>query len=103
MSMAKWADWLISAVRYDEDHSRIVRVRAHLDKGDTVGRAEEQTRAQVVGRIEDGKTYCTILKRDGGKWRRGEDVHVVTIDGEKFIRTDANRVSRDNLGELPEF
>jgi len=101
--MAKWADWLISAVRYDEDHSRIVKVRAHPDKGDTVGPGEEQTRATVVSNIESGKTYCTMLKGDDGKWKRGEDVRVIRIEGEKFIRTDANRIRRDNLGELPEF
>jgi hypothetical protein len=101
--MAKWADWLISAVRYDDDHSRIVKVRAHLDKGDTVGSAQEQTRAEVVRSVEGGQTYCTIVKGTDGKWKRGEDVRVITIDGEKFIRTDANRTKKDNLGNLPEF
>lgn len=35
--MAKWADYLISVVRYDEDHERIVKVRVHEDIGDKVG------------------------------------------------------------------
>jgi len=101
--MAKWADWLISAVRYDDDHSRIVKVKAHPDNDESVGTAEEQTRGTVVARIESGKTYCTIVKTQDGKWRKGEDVRVITIDGEKFIRTDANRTRKDNLGSLPEF
>jgi len=101
--MAKWADWLISAVRYDDDHSRIVTVRAHLDKEETVGAPQEQTRTEVVRRIEAGETYCTIFKGTDGNWKRGEDVRIITIEGEKFIRTDANRIKADNLGSLPEF
>jgi hypothetical protein len=101
--MAKWADWLISAVRYDSDHSRIVKVLAHVDNDDSVGSGQEQTRAAVVSSIEGGKTYSTITKSPDGKWRRGEDVRVVTVGGEKFIRTDANQTKGDNLGSLPEF
>jgi hypothetical protein len=33
----------------------------------------------------------------------GEDVRGVVIDGESFLRTDANKIKADNLGELPEF
>ncbi len=31
--MDKWADYLISVVQYDSDHTRIIKVRVHEDKG----------------------------------------------------------------------
>lgn len=100
--MAKWADYLVSAVRYDGNKERIEQVKVHEDKGDSVGTVKVWTRAQVVSAIGQGMTCCTILQ-SGDQWRRGEDIHVVVVGGEKFIRTDANSVKRDNLGELPEF
>ena len=35
--------------------------------------------------------------------KKGEDVHIVKVDDEKFIRTDKNETKKDNLGNLPEF
>ena len=34
--MMKWADYLISAVQYNIQHTHIVTVRHHLDMGDNV-------------------------------------------------------------------
>ena len=101
--MAKWADYGISEVRYNVARNHIVRVKVHEDKGDTIGRAEEWTRSQVVSAIERGKTFVTILKGSDNKWRKGQDIHVVTVNGVKYIRTDQNRTASDNLENLPEF
>lgn len=102
-STKQWADYLISAVRYDEDRNHIEKARVHEDNGDTVGAASEWTRSSVVKAIDKGQTFCTILKTSDGKWKKGQDVHIVVLEGKRFIRTDANQVQRDNLGSLPEF
>jgi hypothetical protein len=101
--MAKFTDWFISAVRYDDDHSCIVKVRAHPNNDDKVGTLTEQLRSTVVLKLRTGETYSTILKKPDGGWRIGEDVRVVKIGDEYFIRTDANNTKKDNLGELPGF
>ena len=101
--MAKWADYLISAVKYDSDHEKIISVKTHEDKGDTVGDSYIEIRSKVVSNIENGYSYCTILKTNDKKWKKGEDIHIVKIDDEKFIRTDRNETKKDNLGNLPEF
>lgn len=101
--MAKWADYLVSAVRYNHQETHIDMVRSHEDKGDSVGAAVDTPRSTVVSRLASGSTFATITKSTDGKWQRGEDVRAITIDGEKYIRTDANRVKKDNLGELPRF
>lgn len=100
--MAKWADYGISAVRYDVNHQRIEKVKVHKDNGDTIGSPSEWTRAQVVLTIEAGNTFVTILNQ-GGSWRKGQNVHIVVINGVKYIRTDQNRQASDNLENLPEF
>lgn len=101
--MAKWADYGISAVRYDKERKHIQKVKVHEDNGDTFGQPSEETRSAVVSSIESGKTYVTILTSTDKKWTKGEDVHIVTIEKKKYLRTDANETEEDNLGELPEF
>lgn len=97
-----WADYLISKVRYNERETHIVRVIAHIDKGETLGPGVERTREEIVGLLGVGYTFVTIFKQ-AGTWRQGAPVRVVTIDGEKYIRTDADNTKADNLGELPRF
>ena len=99
----KWADYLISAVRYNASGSHIDKVRAHPDNGDSIGSGSDMARSRVVTLLESGWTFCTILKSADGKWRRGADIRVVIIEGEKFIKTEPDRTKKDNLGELPRF
>lgn len=101
----KWADFLISAVRYNAAGTHIDRVRRHADNGDSVGAASDVARSSVVSAIDNGTTYVTIFKNpnDTTKWVRGAEVRVVLIDQEKYIRTDADKTKRDNLGDLPRY
>jgi len=101
--MDKWADYGISSIRYNEQRTHIVKVKVHEDKGDTIGNAEEWLRSQVVSAIDRNKTFVTILKGNESKWSKGQDVHIVTVNGEKYIRTDKNQKASDNLENLPEF
>jgi hypothetical protein len=100
--MAKWADYGISAVQYNREHTHIVKVRLQPDNGDSMGAVTEWSRSQVVTSLEAGRSFVTILQ-NGGQWKRGEDVRTVTINGSKYIRTDSNSRAADNLGSLPEF
>jgi hypothetical protein len=101
--MDKWADYGISHVRYDDDQTHIVKVKVREDTGDKLVNPKEWTREQVVSAIESGKTFVTILKGGDDKWQRGQDVHIITVDGVKYIRTDQNQEASDNLENLPEF
>jgi hypothetical protein len=101
--MAKWADYGISAVRYDEDDQRIERVKVHKDNGDTIGSGEDWSRKDVLSKMDDDKTFVTILKGDDDRWKKGEDVHIVRVDEQRFLRTDANKRDQDNLENLPAY
>jgi len=101
--MATWADYLISVVQYNNEHTRIIQVKQHLDKGNTVGSSNIVARLTVVSNLKSGKNYCTIYKNKNGNWDKGDNVIPYLVDGEYFIRTDGNKTKADNLGELPEF
>ena len=97
--MAKWADYLISCCNYEDNHIEKVGVREHSNGG--VGPANIQTRTWVLGRMDAGYSFCTITKDSSGEWRKGALVNIVTVNGKRYLRTDANRTEKDNLGELP--
>ena len=99
----KWADYLISAVQYNAAETHIVKVMTHVDNGDSVGSGYEQLRQTVIQQIEAGSTYATITKGADGKWLRGAEVEIVSIDSVKYIKTVPDKTKKDNLGELPRF
>ena len=101
--MAKWADYGISKVRYNDAHTHIDKVKLREDKGDGFGVEEEWARTKVVSQIEGGTTFVTILETEDKKWKKGQEVHLVTVNKVKYIRTDQNQKASDNLENLPEF
>lgn len=100
--MSKWADYCISAVRYDSEGKHIDRVRVHTDTGDAIADPTEWLRSSVVSTIENGHTFITIFKNDG-KWSKGASVGIINVNGKKYLRTDRDSKSSDNLGNLPTF
>lgn len=99
----KWADYLISAVRYNAAETHIDKVQVRQDEGDSVGSPSTVERTTVVSRLEAGYTFVTIVKGANDKWQRGAKVRIVTVKGKKYIRTDADATEEDNLGSLPRF
>ncbi|RLF58886.1 MAG: DUF3892 domain-containing protein [Thermoplasmata archaeon] len=97
----KWADYLISAVKYNEKKYHIIKVRSHEDIGDKVGPSFEESRKTVVSNLKKGKTYCTIIMKE--KWTKGAPIKIVQINGKEFIKTYSNNKEEDNLGELQEL
>jgi hypothetical protein len=97
--MAKWADYAITSVHYNQTHDRIVAVMVRTDTGDTLENPQEISRNTVVTMISNGHTFITATKGSDGKWKAGSKVLVMG----KFITTKPNETTKDNLGELPEF
>ena len=101
--MGKWADYLISEVKYSPDHRRILQAKVHKDDGETVGQAEIVDRDTISSNLKKGITYMTIHNGSTDKWKIGEKVRTFMVENEYFIRADKNKVSLDNLGLLNEF
>jgi hypothetical protein len=100
----KWADYLISAVRYNSAGTHIDKVRVHPDYGDKVGPGAEYTRTRVVSLIGTGNTFATITRSAAGQqWNLGAKVAILQIDGAQYLRTRPDRTKADNLDNLPTF
>lgn len=99
--MSQWGDYGISQVHYNSDRSHIESVLVHVI-GEGVGPGQSQKRGWVVNELARGKRFTTIVKTADGRWSVGAEVsefaHTV-----KFIKTEPDASTRDNLGGLPEF
>jgi len=101
--VVKWAEYLISEVRYSSDHKRILQVKQHEDLDGEVSEGEIVERAIVLSNIKKGTTYMTIHNGLSATWKRGDKVRAFLVNGDYYIRIDKNKVNLDNLGMLNEF
>lgn len=103
--MVKWADYLISSVHYNEDHSRIIEVetRQHNPNGISTDITKKK-RSEIVNDLDSSLTYITItFEKSKNVWHKGEDVKKKIVGNNVFITTDPNETTSDNLGKLPEY
>jgi len=98
--MAKWADYLISQVSYDQNHI-ITKAKQHRDIGNEMGDGEIVDRDVIAGNLGHGVKYMTVY---GGldKIRMGKNIRYFRAYEHHYIRIDNNKVSSDNLGDLPQ-
>jgi hypothetical protein len=101
--MVKWADYVITAVKFKKEKRHIEQVKLMKDNGEKLDYEQIASRIEVVQFLNSGITFVTAYKNIQNKWQKGDNVSVVQINNIKFIRTDGNNVEEDNLGELPEF
>lgn len=103
MTANKWADYCISAVRFNNIHSHIEKVRAHPDKWETLGWYSEYSRVEIISMIKKWTTFVTITKGNNGNWKKWQPVFIVVINNIEYIKTVRNDKAVDNLDDLPEF
>ena len=97
--MAKWADYLISQVLYDQNHI-ITKVKQHRDIGNKISGGEIVDRDAIANNLGHGVKYMTVYG-DLGKIRMGKNVRYFRAYEDHYIRTDDNKVMSDNLGDIP--
>ena len=97
--MAKWADYLISQVLYDQNHI-ITKVKQHRDIGNKISGGEIVDRDAIANNLGHGVKYMTVYG-DLGKIRMGKNIRYYRAYEHHYIRIDDNKVMTDNLGELP--
>jgi hypothetical protein len=100
---AKWADYVITRVRFNSAGTHIESVETYEHSGNSLTNQSSKTRSSVVSAIDSGKSFCTATKNSEGSYSYGAAVKVVSIDGEKWIKTKADRIKKDNLDNLPTF
>ncbi len=100
--LEKWANHLISAIRFSPDHKYIIELVQHEDQDDSISEGSIVKKLDVADAIKKGNSYMTIYNSNDS-WKIGEKIQVFMVDGEVFLRNDKNKVNRDNLGLLPEI
>jgi hypothetical protein len=102
--MNKWADYLISAIRYAEEQNRrvIAYFKVHQDKEVAVGAGFTWSRDEVINAVNEGKTFYTIRKKENGKWEKGKNVSLIQANT-GIVITDNDRSFNDSLTHLLEL
>lgn len=100
--MANSTDYGVTEVKYNGIGKYIEWVKVGKLDGSSFGIRENWLRTKVISELESGKTFITVLKH-GDKLKKGAEIHIVNVDGKKYIRTDNDNVASDNLENLPEF
>ncbi|CUR52817.1 conserved protein of unknown function [Nitrosotalea devaniterrae] len=101
--MTKWADYLISHVRYNVNHPHIDQVWQREDINDKITNGNSALRSTVVSNIKAGLKYATITKNSNGNWDFGQYIIIDRVNGIDYIKTKADNTTSDNLGNLPTF
>ena len=99
--MARWADFLISEVRFGKDN-KIEEIKQHTDDGQAISEGTMVKRTDIFHNIENGKTYKTIFHSLKG-WKLGDDLKAFKVRGIHYIRVDKNKVGQDFLGPILQF
>ena len=99
--MAKWANYLISAVSYDPER-QIISLKRHEDFGDKIGPGEIIDKASVASHIANGVSYMTIYSTKSN-WKLGEKIRLSRVDNHYSLRIDDNKVKHDYLGPLTDL
>jgi len=98
--MVKWADYLISEVSYDDNHL-IKSAKRHQEIDQTISEGTMVDRLTIASDIKNNLSYVTI-QNSLSSWKKGKKIRAFRIKGEPYLRIDDNKVTLDNLGELPE-
>lgn len=99
--MTKWADYLVSAVKYDAD-KKITQVMQHKDIDGQISGGELVDRDTVTTNLKKGATYATIFNANSS-WQIGDQIRLIRAGSAYSIRTDTNKVEYDNLKFLSEI
>ena len=99
--MEKWADYLISEVKYGPNHL-IEQVKVHTEDDDGISQGTLTDRSKISHDIKNGKSYKTIVHSLKG-WKLAGTVQINRVDGDTFIRIDKNKTEQDFLGSILQF
>lgn len=96
--MGKWADFGISRASYS--NGLVERVEVRADPGGRMGDLETWTREQVVAALVLGAIVVTIREVPAGGWSKLEDVRLVSVGDDLFVRAGDGKAVGDSLGDI---
>jgi Protein of unknown function (DUF3892) len=100
--MSKWADYGVFEVRYSTDPKRIAEIKVRKDNDERFGPVIQWSKDKAVTELVSGTTLITVFEKNGTP-TKGALVEKFPMNGTWYIRTDADKIPEDNLGELPRY
>lgn len=102
--MAKWADYLITAITHAEKsdgNKYISHVMLHTDSDAYFEKGIKKTKEEVVSLLKSGKSVCTTRwEYSTRKWTIGAGVTFEKIDGVEYLRTISDNTTINNIENL---
>ena len=96
----KRADFGITRVRYDED-GLIDELEVRPFDGELLQDPQLWIQVQLVGDMKKGLTFATLEHVEGLTYRSRDEVQLVIVEGEEYVRTDRRENGTDDLADLP--
>ncbi|MDY6780622.1 MAG: hypothetical protein SV760_08795 [Halobacteria archaeon] len=93
-------DYWVTGVRYHDDEEVVKSFKLREDEEESLGDPEMKRRKKVVSMIRRGWEFRT-LHEENGEVVPGDEVKVVEIDGDEYLRTELEK--RDDIDGVPEF
>ena len=97
------SEYVVAAVRYSADGTHIYKVRVHRVRPGSVDPPLEILRAQLLGALEFGRTFVPVDTRRARGQQAQAALRIVQVDGQKYLRCDAQSLPADHLPAVPEF
>ncbi|MGC9307895.1 MAG: DUF3892 domain-containing protein [Thermoplasmatota archaeon] len=87
----------------DSDLVTIAEVHARVKKIDnTLSEEKRFFRQDIINSIKQNNTWFTCFKTGEYTYEQGEKMHLFSINGDEFIRTDKNNTKSDFLRDIPD-
>jgi hypothetical protein len=102
--MFKKVDYIISSVRFDENHKQITHVKGIVNNR-TKPPPDEQiwSKSEVIKLITSGKKFAAKIYHKGSNSYEGQKIQIVSINGIKYLKTSMNYRKKDCIGDVPRF
>ena len=101
--MSKWANYGISAVKFNSQRTLVEKVVAQLDLETVFGTPSEFLRHEIVAAVKKNFSFITIFIREDGKWKKGNVIRLETVNGREYLKTAEDAGEADRLDNLPEY
>lgn len=97
------SEYVVSAVRYSSDGTHIYKVRVHRVRPGSVDPPLEILRTQLLAALEFGRTFVPVdTRRERGQQTQAA-LRIVRVDGQQYLRCDAQKLPADHLPGVAEF
>ena len=93
----------IYAVRYEKERRRIQKVKARIYAGMSSKPEQDFLREEIIEMIDNDYVVETRIRITRDSYEPGAPVLTYMLNGERYIKTEANDNEEDNLGELETF